>query len=75
MFQVGIYVNLYVFSLITYEMILAGLILASAGYTFGGLLAWVCGLPLDPSRAPPALDLVIDIDVRRILHRFVCSVK
>ena len=44
MFQVGIYVNLYVFSLITYEMILAGLILASAGYIFGGLFAWVCGL-------------------------------
>ena len=38
----GVYVNLYVFSLITGMMVLAGFVVAFAGYAVGGLLAWAC---------------------------------
>ena len=34
--------NLYVFSLITGMMVLAGFVVAFAGYAVGGLLAWAC---------------------------------
>ena len=40
----GVYVNLYVFSLITGMMVLAGFVVAFAGYAVGGLLAWACRL-------------------------------
>ena len=42
MLQAGVYVNLYVFSLITGMMVLAGFVVAFAGYAVGGLLAWAC---------------------------------
>ena len=40
--QAGVYVNLYVFSLITGMMVLAGFVVAFAGYAVGGILAWAC---------------------------------
>ena len=39
---VGVYINLYVFQLITGKMVLAGFIVAGAGYLFGGVMAWIC---------------------------------
>ena len=40
--QAGVYVNLYVFSLMDGMMVLAGFVVAFAGYAVGGLLAWAC---------------------------------
>lgn len=40
----GVYINLYVFELITGPMVAAGFIVAAAGYLVGGGLAWLCRL-------------------------------
>ena len=37
----GVYINLYIFQLITPLMIAAGFIVAFAGYVFGAVLAWI----------------------------------
>jgi len=42
----GIYINLFIFLLITPLMILAGFIVAIAGYLFGALFAWILQLKL-----------------------------
>ena len=40
--QVGVYINFYVFQLITWLMVLAGFLVTGAGYAFGGGLAFLC---------------------------------
>ena len=44
-FTAGIYINLFIFLLMTPTMVLAGFTIAIAGYVFGASLAWVFGLP------------------------------
>jgi hypothetical protein len=41
-FTVGVYINFYVFQLITWLMVIAGFLVTGAGYAFGGGLAWIC---------------------------------
>ncbi len=38
----GVYINLYVFELITGMMVAAGFLVAAAGYVIGASLAWLC---------------------------------
>jgi len=44
-FTAGVYINLFIFQLMTPLMIGAGFIVNAAGYIFGGLLAWIFKLP------------------------------
>ena len=44
-FTAGIYINLFIFLLMTPTMVAAGFTIAIAGYIFGASLAWVFGLP------------------------------
>ena len=44
-FTAGIYINLFIFLLMTPTMVAAGFTIAIAGYVFGASLAWVFGLP------------------------------
>ncbi|TRY64297.1 hypothetical protein TCAL_02618 [Tigriopus californicus] len=46
-FTVGVYVNLFIFQLITWPMVAAGFMVAGAGYFFGAGLAWLCRLEWD----------------------------
>ena len=50
-FTVGVYVNLFVFQLITFQMVIAGFLVAGAGYLFGGTLAWLFRLKLPQIKA------------------------
>jgi len=45
-FTAGVYMNLFIFLLITPLMVLAGFIVAVAGYVFGAMFAWVFRLKL-----------------------------
>ena len=40
-FQAGIYLNLFIFKLMTGRMVAAGFLVAGAGYIFGAFLAWI----------------------------------
>ena len=44
-FTAGIYINLFIFLLMTPTMVVAGFTIAIAGYVFGAGLAWVFRLP------------------------------
>lgn len=46
-FTVGVYVNLFIFQLITWPMVAAGFMVAGAGYFFGAGLAWIFRLEWD----------------------------
>ncbi len=50
-FTVGVYVNLFIFQLIDFQMVLAGFLVAGAGYLFGATLAWLCRLSLPQIKA------------------------
>ena len=49
MFQAGIYLNLFIFLLMTGTMVAAGFLVAGAGYVFGAFLAWIFRLVARPS--------------------------
>jgi predicted Na+-dependent transporter len=41
--QVGMYINRFIFLLMTWQMVVAGFLVAFCGYTFGAGFAWLCG--------------------------------
>ena len=43
-FTVGIYINLFIFMLITWKTVMAGFLVAFCGYAFGAIFAWLCRL-------------------------------
>jgi len=43
-FTVGMYINRFIFLLMTWQMVVAGFLVAFCGYTFGAGFAWLCGL-------------------------------
>ena len=43
-FTVGIYINLFIFMLITWKTVIAGFLVAFCGYAFGAIFAWICRL-------------------------------
>ena len=49
LFQAGIYLNLFIFLLMTGTMVAAGFLVAGAGYVFGAFLAWIFRLVARPS--------------------------
>ena len=43
-FTAGIYINLFIFKLLTWQLIAGGFLCYFGGYIFGGLFAWLCRL-------------------------------
>ena len=41
-FTAGIYINLFIFMLMTWKMVAGGFLCAFGGYLFGAILAWLC---------------------------------
>jgi sodium/bile acid cotransporter 3/5 len=41
-FTAGIYINLFIFMLMTGKMVAAGFVVAFCGYSFGAVFAWLC---------------------------------
>ena len=50
-FTAGVYINWFLFQLMTTEMIIAGFVVCGAGYVFGGGLAWLFRLKLPQIKA------------------------